>query len=378
MARHVLFLIHGVGQRAPEGSTDKPKDAAATWWKDVVDLLIATAKTYDPGIDFGLNPSPNGIRIVPLSYCDIIVRELVAWDDFGSSDVAGAFANRFGATLGAGRLAQLKGISADNAPLFWGGPVDVLFYRLFFDGDIRAHVREQIAQALVASTVNGVMPTCSFICHSMGTAVLHDTLAETLASPEQFGSFANMDIQLYMSVANVSKVLQSKFNPNDSPVRPLGTPSSSRLQASVKNFMNVHHIADPVPYLGLFSPPWDPTVCNYFDVSIDVLKWIAVHDYTHYLEHPGVHIPVLRTACEITIAKATQDKAIAKWAASKGDPCPDALEALKQKALAIKTAWAMKGDAVGPVEFAVTLVDAYRAFEDARAACVPKRQRAPA
>jgi hypothetical protein len=146
----------------------------------------------------------------------------------------------------------------------------------------------------------------------------------------------------------------------------------------VKNFMNVHHIADPVPYLGLFSPPWDPTVCNYFDVSIDVLKWIAVHDYTHYLEHPGVHIPVLRTACEITIAKATQDKAIAKWAASKGDPCPDALEALKQKALAIKTAWAMKGDAVGPVEFAVTLVDAYRAFEDARAACVPKRQRAPA
>jgi hypothetical protein len=43
----------------------------------------------------------------------------------------------------------------------------------------------------------------------MGTAVLHDTLAETLASPEQFGSFANMDIQLYMSIANVSKVLRS-------------------------------------------------------------------------------------------------------------------------------------------------------------------------
>ena len=44
-------------------------------------MLIATARTYDPGIDFGLNPSPDGIRIVPLSYCDIIVRELVA-DDF--------------------------------------------------------------------------------------------------------------------------------------------------------------------------------------------------------------------------------------------------------------------------------------------------------
>src|SRR4051812_16292032 len=166
MARHVLFLLHGVGQRAPAGSTDKPKDAAATWWKDAVDILVNAAKKYDPAIDFGLNPTANGVRIVPLSYCDIIVRELSAWDDFGSSDVAGAFAKRFGSVLGAGRLQQLKGISATDAPFFWGGPVDLLFYRLFFDGDIRTRVREQIAQALVASTVNGVMPTCSFVSHS--------------------------------------------------------------------------------------------------------------------------------------------------------------------------------------------------------------------
>lgn len=368
MARHVMFLLHGIGQRAPDGSTNKAADAAASWSTAPVELLIRLAKKYEPDIDCSLNPSPTGIRIVPLSYCDVLVRELEAWDAFGSSDVAAAFGDKF-PTIGAGRLAQLKGISKRDSGLFWSGPVDVLLYRLFLDGDIRAHVREQIAQGLIGSSVGGTLPTCSFICHSMGTAVLHDTLAELLASPQQFGGFANMDIHLYASVANVSKVLQGKFNPNDSPVRPLGTPSDSRFPACVRTFVNAHNLSDPVAHIGMFRPKWDPTRCDYIDIEETTLKWIDVHGLVHYLENPRVHIPMLRAAFQIQIDAATERKASKAWQDAKGDKCPDALEALRKRVLKLKGDWDDKGDAFGPVEMALSLVDIWRAIDDARAAC---------
>ena len=363
-----MFLVHGIGQRASDGAVDGPADAAASWSKVPVELLMKLARKYQSDIDFSLNPSPTGIRIVPLSYCDIIVRQLEAWDEFGSSDVAGAFSAKF-PSMGAGRLGQLKGISKRDSGLFWGGPVDVLLYRLFLDGDIRTHVREQIANGLIGSSVGGVLPTCSFICHSMGTSVLHDTLAELLASPQQFGGFANMDIHLYASIANVSKVLQGRFNPNDSPVRPLGTPSEARLPACVRTFVNAHNTTDPVAHIGMFRPKWDPTVCDYLEVEVAKLKWVDVHGLAHYLENPSVHIPILRAACQITIDAAKEKKAIKTWEDSKGDNCPESLEVLKKKVQKLKADWDDKGDAFGPVEVAVSLVDVWRAIEDARAAC---------
>jgi hypothetical protein len=368
MARHVMFVMHGIGQRAPEGAANKPKEAAANWSTQVVDLLIALAQKYQPGIDVSRNPAPNGIRIVPLAYCDIIVRELEAWASSGSQDVAKAVGERF-PDIGAGRLAQLEGISQDDAQAFWDGPVDVLLYRLFLDGDIRAQVRDQIAQALVASSVGGQMPTCSFVCHSMGTAVLHDTLAEILANPQMFGGFANMDIHLYASLANVSKVLQSQFNPNESPVRPLGTPSAARFPASVRTFVNAHNFVDPVAHIGMFRPKWDPNTCDFVDVEVDRLKWIDVHSFIHYLENPSVHIPILRAAFQIAIDAPTEQKAIKAWEKSKGDNCPEALEALRERAVELKDAWDKKGDSFGPVDVVVSLVDVWRAIEDARAAC---------
>lgn len=371
MARHVLFVLHGIGQRPAAGAADGPADVANGWWTSTVDLLMKLAKKYQPDIDCSLNPSPTGIRIVPLSYCDLIVRMLESWDDVGSSDVAAAFDAKFPA-FGAGRLSQLKGISKRDSGLFWGGPVDVLLYRLFLDGDIRTHVREQIARNLIGSSVGGQLPTCSFICHSMGTAVLHDTLAELLAAPDQFGGFANMDIHLYASVSNVSKVLQSRFNPHDSPVRPLGAPSDSRFPACVRTFVNAHNTVDPVAHIGMFRPKWDPAVCDYLDVEEARLKWIDVHGLVHYLENPSVHIPILRAACQITIDAATEKKAIKAWVDSKGDDCPEALEALKRKVVKLKADWDAKGDAFGPVEVAVSLTDVWRAFEDARAACGKK------
>ncbi|MEP7344019.1 MAG: hypothetical protein ABI877_02070 [Gemmatimonadaceae bacterium] len=367
MARRILFLLHGVGQRAPDDATDKLAAVATGWSKGTVDLLGKLTKKYDSKSDVSLKPGPDGVRIVPLSYGEIILRELMSWDDFGSKDVAKAFDKRF-PQMGPGRIGQLQGISRTDAPLFWTGAVDVLFYRLFFDRDIRAHLREQIAQALVSEGA-GALPPCSFICHSLGTSVLHDTLAELLVAPEQFGGFANMDIQLYASISNVSKVLQSVANPHGSAVRPIGAAGDARVAAFVRQFLNVHHIADPIAHIGMFRPSWDPAQAFYRDVQIDQPKFVDVHGLVHYLEHPQVHIPILRAACGITIDAATEKKALQDFAKVKGDPCPEALNVLLADAKKVNTAWDNRGDATGPVEFAVAMVDAFKAFERARTAC---------
>jgi hypothetical protein len=366
MARRVLFLLHGIGQRAPDNAPDKPAAAAAGWSKGAVDLLIKLAKKYDPNSDVSLNPGPDGVRIVPLSYCEVIIRQLLLWDDFGSTDVAGAFDAKF-PQLGPGRIGQLQGISKTDAPFFWNGPVDVLFYRLFLDREIRAHLREQIAQALTSSA-SGALPPCSFICHSLGTSVLHDTLAELLGAPDQFGGIANMDIQFYASVANVSKVLQSVANPHRSRVRPIEAPGDGMTIAGVRQFLNVHNIADPVAHIGLFRPDW--TTSNYRNVEITEPKFIDVHGLVRYLEHPQVHIPILRAACAVNITQEQEKKAKQDFAKIKGDKCPAELLALQKNIKAIKKEWDDKGDATGPVEFAVTMVNVFKAFEKARSACL--------
>jgi len=368
MAKRILFLLHGVGQRAPAGAANPAAAAAAGWSKGTVDLLVSLAKRYDPAADVSLTPGPDGVRIVPLSYCEIIIRELQLWDEAGSSDVAKAFDAKF-PHLGPGRISQLSGVSKTDAPYFWNGPVDVLFYRLFLDRDIRTHVREQIAQALTANAV-GSLPPCSFICHSLGTSVLHDTLAELLGAPDVFGGFANMDIQLYASVANVSKVLQSVANPHGSQVRPIGSQGDGRTPAMVRQFLNVHHVADPVAHIGMFRPMWDSATSLYRDVETTELKYVDVHGLVHYLEHPRVHIPILRAACGITIDQAAEAKALKDYARVKGDQCPAELDALFKSMTKLKKAWDERGDATGPVDVAVTMAGAFKSFDKARKACL--------
>jgi hypothetical protein len=129
-------------------------------------------------VDIGLDPGPNGIRIVPLSYCELIVRQLDEWGTL--SDDAPAMLKDKLPTLGA-EIDALGQVTGEDATAFWNGPVDLFFYRFLMDQAIRTHVRQQIQSAMTPA-VTGV----GFICHSMGTAVLHDTLAEIFNDPGTF------------------------------------------------------------------------------------------------------------------------------------------------------------------------------------------------
>lgn len=365
MPTRILFLIHGIGQRAPAGSTNRPADAAACWSMAPVDLLIDLAKRYKPDIDIGLDPGPHGVKIVPLSYCELIVSLLDDWDELPED--APAKLRQELPTLGA-EIDALGECSGEDATVFWNGPVDLFFYRFFMDQAIRTHVRQQIRKA-ITSDVTGV----GFICHSMGTAVLHDTLAEVFNDPGTFGAIANMNVLLYASIANVSTVLKSIADPHVSPVRPKHSlTTGGQGPARVNVFLNAHHRLDPVPYLGMFRPKWNKAHSFYLDIDTGSPKWIDVHGLAKYLMNPRVHIPIMRTMCNADISKTREDDEIEAYDALPGDACPTALAALDTDVRAVKDAWDARPQK-GAAQCITALVQAFKAFKTARTACLAER-----
>jgi hypothetical protein len=327
MARTILFLIHGVGQRAAAGSSNPSRDAAVTWWKAPVESLVTQARTYAPHVDFGLTCGANGVKIVPLSYCDLIVEQLERWDDVGSTDIAGAVKKQF-PDLGLPYVESLADISAADAPAFWSKAVDILLYRAFHDRAIRVHVREQIRRAIVDNATGGQLPGVAFVAHSLGTAVLHDTLAELFLNPQEFLGLVNMDVLVYCSLANVSKVLQSVVNPHESPVRPFG--ASGLGQPRVRRFINVHHKYDPIPYIGMFRPAaWSPAMCAYQASEPSHITAVNTHAYVEYLRDPRVWAPLFECILDVPLSSSQLDALVAAHDARPSPPCIAAVQELR-------------------------------------------------
>jgi hypothetical protein len=366
MARKILFLIHGIGQRAPDDATDKAAAAASAWATPFVESLVSLAKEHAPGVEVGLDAGPSGVKIVPLSYCDLMIQQLDAWDSAGNKKVAAAVARQFPG-LPAEYVDALRDISMADAPFFWRAGVDVLLYRVFNDVAIRSHVRQQVTRALFDNAANGVLPACGFISHGMGTAVLHDVLAEIFANPQEFGGFVNVDIDIYVTLANVSKILEDVANPHRSPVRPFGTTGMGR--ARCRSFVNAHHVADPFAYLGLFAPDWDPAATPYRDVSIDRIKDPNPHSFERYLENPRVWVPLFRALLEQSIGKGDLEALVAEYDATPADACPQALDDLVQAVQVLADAWKNRAGAVGTVQFAVAATQAARLIEETREKC---------
>jgi hypothetical protein len=366
MARKILFLIHGIGQRAPDDAADKPRAAADGWHTALIENFIALAAKHAPGVSIGLNPGVDGVKIVPLSYCDLLIEQLERWDSVGNKKVADAVAKQFPG-LAAEFVDALRDISMADAPFFWTGGVDILLYRVFNDIAIRSHVRSQVTRALFDNSVNGVLPACGFITHSMGTAVMHDVLAEIFANPQEFGGFVNMDVDIYVSLANVSKILENIANPQKSTVRPFGAPGIGR--ARCRAFVNAHHDADPVPYLGLFKPDWNSATTPYFDVRIERIKEANTHSYQRYLENPRVWVPIFRTLLETSINNTKMQELIDEYDATPAAACPQALDDVRQEVTRIAEAWKNRAGAVGTWQFVVELTKARRVIEEARQQC---------
>lgn len=332
--RRLLFLLHGVGEHGA-GWADKPGGPAS--------VLRESSLRYAA---FRKRPLDARVRVAPLSYADILDDAAARWRRSAlegakrAADQAGGAAKKAGDFLrqaawlaraadaleeGAARLRPLAESLAGlpelaeltrALPAFdaaWpDGASDVAAWRA--DAACRDEVRKHVGAALRATLLplaeDGAPVAAVFAAHSLGTAVAHDVLDELgrrwLATRGPFSPrrwrwravFMLSDVSRLLAVGGPESLLRAG---------PEGDPESW-----TRRLYEVRHAWDPIDRA---VPKADPLRRGARRLDVGHAWRANVHSFGHYLEHPAVHIPLLRAACgSATVTRAEEAAAMAEAA----------------------------------------------------------------
>jgi hypothetical protein len=352
MAKNVLFLVHGMGWHL---------DAAAGVgaWHVEVERSLRESWARFPAL--AARSFDAYIELVPLSY-DGVFRDYLQ----GVSDAAERLRLGLGDAEFAKVASVIAGADAAEQNFFWANVTDVLLYR--FGGDlfrnVHAKLGQQIAQRVLTAwdSPSGSATLFSVMCHSLGTATVHGALNRLgggrIAGSDALRLGGNFGLHAYISLANVSRLLfrgQGSLY-DQTIVRPQLTGPRY-----VRRFLNVRHVADPIPAPMCFAPKsWGP---GYSELNLRHLRDPNVHGFTHYLAHPRVSGALFRTLLPAPMLSRVEVDAVAAEypdvEASSEDKRSRIELVIDEVAQSLKSAYADDNNlACGSAEFAAKLLRA--------------------
>jgi hypothetical protein len=307
MARHQVFIVHGMGDFNKEWSLDAQKTLASAF------------NQYTLVKQHGLT---NQFEFVEINYNDIFEEIRAQWKT-NASAASTALAATGLASSAINSLVNLANGATGND--FWRTHVlDVVLYRFMkpISERVTQAVRLQILDRLKTFPQND-SPSWSVIAHSLGTSIVNDTLHAMFSQPVDgvlLGDRFKPDF-IFM-VANVAKLLWSRGGDfYSSRVRPHTVDTLGMCW----RYCNFHHALDPVPRVDKFDPPahWFPEGIQpsqrsafYSDVQIDAtdIQDINVHGLNHYLGHPLVNSVIINTLAGFEAVLPTEvNAALVKW-----------------------------------------------------------------
>lgn len=360
----VLFLIHGMGAGARPSNDPH-------WHTDVVAGLRRNAKPFGHDKDLVLaSPKAGQILVVPLTYHQFFDDIRTKWLAQSPSEVGWLPLLQGLAISDPQALAKLPGWVATAGKFFWTHVLDVLLYRYVadFTVPIRDEIATQIAEAWhKADLDNGANTDVHFVAHSLGTSVLHDSIA-TLASEPSFGAGTHL-ISTIITCANVSSVLETNFGAYTSADRPIdAAPPPDGMTAMQYSY---RHELDPIAAVKAFRGDlhgW-PASGYHDEVPIDVKDW-NVHGYSHYVDNPITHLRLFQRLWPKEPWAARRDPAIQAYKDSPGTPCPVAIAQARLELKAILNN-PVPETPIGLLDVVAKVVGV---FQDARSACEQESQ----
>lgn len=202
--------------------------------------------------------------------------------------------------------------------------LDVILYRYTILGEaIRVTLATTILEKIQAVVEQGDTVRFHFICHSLGTTVLHDTLKSLYGH-----SFKSLDgnkldpknwrPHTVMTLANVGWALKTdRFNPYSSVVRPVNTQGDNNGIVATR-FVNAANQFDPFVSIKTFLPAkkWYPGEVNEYQYCLTRPKQVMdinMHALKHYIENPRVHIPFIESVFNRTITWSKRTELIDKY-----------------------------------------------------------------
>lgn len=292
MGKRLVFLVHGMGKH-PEG-----------WSRDAQEQLRDVAADY-PRVHDNLD----AMELIEIRYDHLFETVRRRWRDEYDAINAKIPANLGGSTFT--RLVKAAGWSAGDGFLQEFAQ-DVFLYRFTLVGEwVRVAVAEQILSKLVATEATGEPFEWSVVGHSLGTAVVHDTLHALFTHELKNAHGGSLDPRIWrpesvILLANVSPILKSpRFNPHTSVVRPRGDGGTG----CCGRLVSIDHKFDPFTRLRPFHPSakdgWSAAELNGFTRKTPQAVFdLNVHSLPHYLGDPHAHIPILRCATGIRLLRS--------------------------------------------------------------------------
>jgi len=175
--------------------------------------------------------------------------------------------------------------------------LDVIFYRFTGLGEL---IRIKLAKLITETIGNIGAQNVHVLGHSLGTSVVHDTLASLYAPPGQSSLDHNLSprtskLASMHLVANVSRLLQSFADVNQSVVNPCK-------KGCVGTYYQYRHVLDPFMIPSPFDPVINEIWCEeiehdefmYRELKPKVVTDLNTHGVTHYLKNPVCHVPLLQ------------------------------------------------------------------------------------
>jgi hypothetical protein len=290
----IVFIVHGMGRHPRQ------------WSVPIRQRLNELAAQYDAFT--GGAPLDERVELVEVSY-DGVFAPLA--QQFGTDfSKLKKFAQLAGVSLG--KLETwLPTAEETEKEFFWNSALDVLLYfgfKLVRD-EVRVRVMQQIATRLATAMDGGRIVNAFVIAHSLGTGVTSDSLA-LLGTREFNGSDAfvagrGVKFKGIFTLANVSKEVQTDVDSYASVLHPDSATLNPASAAYCARYASFRHVLDPFCWLAPFDPPnWGSDFKNVDDLTH--LRGFNVHGFTHYLDHPRVHIPIINGIFERPIITAQE------------------------------------------------------------------------
>ena len=272
----VLIITHGMGEHTE-----------ASFKKEVVDAINTV---YDQYPQFKGKKIEDVIDIECVEYNSIFNTHREAMANSGNiHQTLAGIPNQTNISEITGVLTKLtSGLSKDtffNTHLF-----DVILYRFTVLGEL---CRIKLGKKIIAEVESRGGPYVHVLGHSLGTSVLHDTLASAYDKNFKIGG-VNTGLSPSMHrlgsihmVANVSRLLESFVKVSKSVVSP-GAGCTNK-------YREYRHRYDPFTWIKPFdpteTPPWVPS--KYKLTQIKRIAQFNTHDVAHYIQNPFVHREML-------------------------------------------------------------------------------------
>lgn len=283
MGKHILFLVHGMG------------DAKPGWSQETQQLIRGLYNKYNQ-LSL-LVPFDQNFTFQEIYYNDKFDERRKAWKEHAEQVLQ--VLGQSGLDANAAKLLAGYAAETDRDRFLNTHVLDVILYRFIpqIAEQVRNAVCLQILETLKAQPQADTL-RWSVIAHSLGTAVTHDTLHAMYTQSSAAGALppSVTRSKVLAMLANVSRVLETDADVYTSVVCSDVNPASGVCDY----FINVRHEWDPIPIPKQFRPLDDwPNVetrrdNRYQSLLINAIESQNVHDFLHYLKNPKVHIPLFR------------------------------------------------------------------------------------